>query len=47
MTSTTRFLNSLAKRYLGQDEYTYDPPGAERVVISCLPDASSHQGEPN
>jgi PPOX class probable F420-dependent enzyme len=41
------FVNSLAKRYMGQDEYTWDPPGAERVIVSFVPDASSHQGEPN
>ena len=41
------FVNSLAKRYMGQDEYTWDPPGAERVIVSFVPSASSHQGEPN
>jgi len=41
------FLNSCAKRYMGVDEYPHDPPGAERIIVSFVPQAASHQGEPN
>ena len=41
------FVNSLAKRYMGEDEYSYDPPGAERVIVSFVPQSSSHQGAPH
>ncbi|MFQ5425475.1 MAG: PPOX class F420-dependent oxidoreductase [Gaiellales bacterium] len=40
------FVNSLAKRYMGEDEYSYDPPGAERVIVSFVPQSFSQQGAP-
>jgi len=41
------FLNSCAKRYMGLDEYPYHPPGAERIIVSFVPQSTSHQGDPN
>lgn len=35
------FINSLAQRYLGQDEYSGDPPGEERVIFVIRPTGSS------
>jgi PPOX class probable F420-dependent enzyme len=32
-----RFVNSMAKKYLNQDVYTWDQPGDERVIISVEP----------
>lgn len=38
------FVNFIAHRYVGKDEYPWDPPGAERVVISVRPTATSSPG---
>ncbi len=35
------FVNRIAKKYLGVDEYPYDPPGAERIVVSIRPEQIS------
>jgi hypothetical protein len=31
-------INSLAKKYLGQDEYPYRQPGEQRVIIRIEPE---------
>lgn len=31
------FVNRMMKRYTGQDEYPWDPPGAERVIVRVAP----------
>lgn len=35
------FINSLAQRYLGRDEYPWDPPSEERVVFVIRPTGAS------
>jgi PPOX class probable F420-dependent enzyme len=35
------FINSMAKRYVDKDEYPWDPPGAERIIIVVRPTATS------
>jgi len=32
------FVNSLAKKYMGEDSYDYDEPGDVRMIISVEPD---------
>jgi len=38
------FINSMAKKYLGQDRYPWHRPGDERVVIVVDPDRTSQMG---
>jgi|TARA_B110000438_G_C15779884_1_gene635817 PPOX class probable F420-dependent enzyme len=35
--SGNEFLNTLASRYMGIEEYTFDVPGTERVVVTLEP----------
>lgn len=35
------FVNRIAQKYMGQDEFPYDPPGAERVIVSIVPEQIS------
>ncbi|MHA6804769.1 PPOX class F420-dependent oxidoreductase [Salinifilum ghardaiensis] len=35
--SDNAFINSLARKYLGQEEYPYHQPGDERVTLYILP----------
>lgn len=38
------FINSMAKKYMGADEYPYHQPGDERVVIVVKPSKTSQMG---
>lgn len=38
------FINSMAKKYMGQDEYPWRQPGEERVVIYLKPEHTSKMG---
>jgi PPOX class probable F420-dependent enzyme len=38
------FINSMAKKYMGQDTYPWHQPGDERVVIVIAPDRTTHMG---
>lgn len=38
------FINSMAKKYLGQDRYPWHRPGDERVVIVVAPERTSQMG---
>jgi PPOX class probable F420-dependent enzyme len=38
------FINSMAKKYLGQDKYPWHNPGDERVVIVVEPERTSGMG---
>ena len=38
------FINSMAKKYLGKDEYPWHQPGDERVVIVVEPEHTSQMG---
>jgi PPOX class probable F420-dependent enzyme len=38
------FINSMAKKYLGADEYPWHQPGDERVVIVVEPEHTSSMG---
>jgi PPOX class probable F420-dependent enzyme len=38
------FINSMAKKYLGQDTYPWNRPGDERVVIVVEPEHTSQMG---
>ena len=38
------FINSMAKKYLGQDVYPYHQPGDERVVVVVRPEHTTQQG---
>lgn len=38
------FINSMAKKYMGQDIYPWHRPGDERVVIVVEPEHTSHMG---
>ena len=35
------FVDSMARKYMGQDKYPYDPPGAERVTVTIIPEQVS------
>jgi PPOX class probable F420-dependent enzyme len=37
-------IDSLAKKYLGEDTYPYRQPGEQRVIIKILPEWARHQG---
>ncbi len=38
------FINSMAKKYLGVDEYSYHQPGDERVVVYVKPRHATYMG---
>ncbi|MGI9050395.1 MAG: PPOX class F420-dependent oxidoreductase [Rubrobacteraceae bacterium] len=38
------FINSMAKKYLGQDEYPFHQPGDERVVVFVGPEHTTQMG---
>ncbi len=38
------FINSMAKKYMGQDEYPWRQPGEERVVIVVTPEHTTQMG---
>lgn len=38
------FINKMAKRYIGADEYPYHQPGDERVVMHVEPEHATHMG---
>jgi PPOX class probable F420-dependent enzyme len=38
------FINKMAKKYLGKDEYPWHRPGDERIVIVVEPESSTHMG---
>jgi PPOX class probable F420-dependent enzyme len=38
------FINSMAKKYLGEDVYPWHQPGDERVVIVVEPEHTTHMG---
>ena len=38
------FIDSIARKYMGQDEYTLDPPGEERVTVTVHPEQVSAVG---
>lgn len=39
-----RFINSLAKKYMGLDTYPYNQPGDERVVLYIQPEHTTSMG---
>jgi len=38
------FINSMAKKYLGMDQYPYHQPGDERVVVFVKPQHTTQMG---
>jgi PPOX class probable F420-dependent enzyme len=36
-----RFVNAMAKQYMGVDEYPFDRPQDERVIVTIVPEAVS------
>jgi hypothetical protein len=38
------FINSMAKKYIGQDVYPWHVPGDERVVLVVKPEHTSQMG---
>ncbi len=38
------FINSMAKKYMGQDEYPYHQPNDQRVVMVVKPDHTTQMG---
>lgn len=38
------FINSMAKKYIGMDEYLWRQPGEERVVIVVAPEHTTQMG---
>lgn len=38
------FINAMAKKYLGMDEYPYHQPGDERVVLYVRPEHTTQMG---
>jgi PPOX class probable F420-dependent enzyme len=38
------FINSMAKKYLGQDRYPWHRPTDERIVVVVEPEHTSHMG---
>lgn len=38
------FINAMAKKYLGQDEYPFHQPGDERVVVYVAPRHTTQMG---
>ncbi len=42
--SLNTFIDSMAKKYLGEDEYPFHQPGDERVVIVVKPEHTTSMG---
>lgn len=42
--SDRAFINSMAKKYIGVDVYSWDQPGDERVVLVIQPEHTTHMG---
>ena len=42
--SDLRFINAMAKKYLGRDTYPWHQPGDERVVVVVQPEHTTHMG---
>ncbi len=38
------FINAMARKYLGMDEYPYHQPGDERVIVYVRPQHTTHMG---
>ena len=38
------FINAMAKKYLGMDEYPYHQPGDERVILYLKPEHTTQMG---
>jgi PPOX class probable F420-dependent enzyme len=38
------FINAMAKKYLGKDEYPYHQPGDERIVLYLEPEHTTQMG---
>ena len=38
------FINAMAKKYLGMDEYPYHQPGDERIVLYLKPEHTTQMG---
>jgi PPOX class probable F420-dependent enzyme len=38
------FINKMANKYLGGEEYTWDPPGTQRLVVRIVPKHTTHMG---
>jgi PPOX class probable F420-dependent enzyme len=38
------FINSMAKKYIDQDEYPWHQPGDQRVVVKVLPQKTTQMG---
>lgn len=38
------FINAMAKKYLGMDEYPYHQPDDERIVLYVKPEHTTQQG---
>lgn len=38
------FINSMAKKYMGVEEYPWHRPGDERVVVVVRPERATHMG---
>lgn len=38
------FINSMAKKYISQEEYPWHQPGDERVVLVIEPERTTHMG---
>ncbi len=38
------FINAMAKKYLGMDEYPYHQPGDERVILYVRPEHTTQMG---
>ena len=42
--SQKKFIDSLAKKYMGVDHYPYNQPGDERIILYVQPEHTTHQG---
>ena len=42
--SSNQFINSMAKKYMGLDEYPYHQPGDHRVVMLVMPTHTTKMG---
>jgi PPOX class probable F420-dependent enzyme len=38
------FINKMAKKYMGAEEYTFDRPGTQRLVVTIVPKHTTHMG---
>lgn len=39
-----RFIDSMAKKYMGKDKYPFNQPGDERVIVVVEPEHTTHMG---